>query len=102
MFGLVPLLVIVAVALIFGGFYYWARRQGLLTAGQAAEGKQGTRRISLLTEAVGLRRCDPAPGRRDCRDQPAMERHHRLGAGGRPRRRRRVLLPGRHLRAPGP
>ena len=40
------------VALIFGGFYYWARRQGLLTTGQAAEGEQGTRRISLLTEAV--------------------------------------------------
>ena len=40
------------VALIFGGFYYWARRQGLLTSGQAAESEQGTRRISLLTEAV--------------------------------------------------
>ena len=50
MFGLMSLLVIVA--LIFGGFYYWARRQGLLTTGQAAGGKQGTRRISLLTEAV--------------------------------------------------
>jgi hypothetical protein len=50
MFGLMSLLVIVA--LIFGGFYYWARRQGLLTAGQAAEGEQGPRRISLLTEAV--------------------------------------------------
>lgn len=46
------LVVIVAVVLIFGGFYYWARRQGLLTTEQAAEGKQGTRRISLLTEAV--------------------------------------------------
>ena len=53
MFGLVPLLLMVAVALIFGGFYFWARRQGLLTAGQAARGKPGTRRISLLTEAVG-------------------------------------------------
>jgi hypothetical protein len=52
MFGLVPLVAIVAVALIFGGFYYWARRQGLLTTGQAAQGKQGTRRISLLTEAI--------------------------------------------------
>ena len=52
MFGLVPLLVTVAVALIFGGFYYWARRQGLLTTEQDAQGKQGTRRISLLTEAV--------------------------------------------------
>ena len=46
------LVLIVAVALILGGFYYWARRQGLLTTEQAAEGKQGTRRISLLTEAV--------------------------------------------------
>ena len=53
MFGLMPILVIAAVALIFGGFYYWARRQGLLiTTGQAAQGKHGTRRISLLTEAV--------------------------------------------------
>lgn len=52
MFGLVPLAVIVAVALIFGCFYYWARRQGLLTTGQDAQGKQGTRRISLLTEAI--------------------------------------------------
>ena len=43
---------VVIVALIIGGFYYWARRQGLLTTGQAAEGEQGTRRISLLTEAV--------------------------------------------------
>ena len=43
---------VVIVALIFGGFYYWARRQGLLPAGQAAEGEQDTRRISPLTEAV--------------------------------------------------
>jgi len=50
MFGLG--LIIVVVALIFGGFYYWARRQGLLTTGQAAEAGKGTRRISLLTEAV--------------------------------------------------
>ena len=42
---------VVIVALIFGGFHYWARRQGLLTAGPATEG-EGTRRISLLTEAV--------------------------------------------------
>ncbi len=42
----------VAVALIFGGFYYWARRQGLITTGEAAPGKQSSRRISLLTEAV--------------------------------------------------
>ena len=43
---------VVIVALIFGGFYYWARRQGLLTTGQAGEGEQGARRIPLLTEAV--------------------------------------------------
>jgi hypothetical protein len=43
---------VVIVALIFGGFYYWARRQGLLTTGQAAEGEHSERRISLLTEAV--------------------------------------------------
>jgi hypothetical protein len=52
MFGLMPLVWIVGVALIFGGFYYWARRQGLLTTEKAAEGQQATRRISLLTEAV--------------------------------------------------
>jgi len=40
------------VALIFGGFYYWARRQGLSGSGQAAEDEPGERRISLLTEAV--------------------------------------------------
>ena len=40
------------VAMIFGGFYYWARRQGLSTADQAPEGEHGERRISLLTEAV--------------------------------------------------
>jgi hypothetical protein len=44
-------LTIVILALIFGGFYYWARRQGLLAARPAAE-EQGSRRISLLTEAV--------------------------------------------------
>ena len=42
---------VVVVALIFGGFYYWARRQGLLT-GQAAESEPGTQRISLVTEAI--------------------------------------------------
>lgn len=45
-------LIIVLVALIFSGFYYWARRQGLLTTERAAEPEQSTRRISLLTEAV--------------------------------------------------
>ena len=44
--------IVVAVGLIFGGFYYWARRQKMLTAKPAAEGQQGSRRISLLTEAV--------------------------------------------------
>ena len=43
-------LTIVVVALIFGGFYYWARRQGLVTTEPAEE--RGSRRISLLTEAV--------------------------------------------------
>ena len=52
MFGLMPLVLIVGVALIFGGFYYWARRQGLLTTEKGAEGQQAARRISLLTEAV--------------------------------------------------
>ena len=45
-------LIIVVVALIFGGSYYWARRQGLLATEPVAEGEQGGRRISLLTEAV--------------------------------------------------
>ncbi len=49
MFGLG--LVIVIVVLIFGGFYYWARRQGLLAAEPGAD-ERGSRRISLLTEAV--------------------------------------------------
>ena len=44
-------LVIVLAAVGFGGFYCWAQQRGLLTTGQAAEGEQGTRRISLLTEA---------------------------------------------------
>jgi hypothetical protein len=52
MFAIGPLLVIGIVVLIFGGFYYWARRQGLLATEPAAEAPQGRRRISLLTEAV--------------------------------------------------
>jgi hypothetical protein len=48
----VPLLILVVVALVFGSFYYWARRQRLLAIEPAAEGEQGRRRISLLTEAV--------------------------------------------------
>ena len=35
---------VVIVALVFGGSYYWARRQGLLTTGQTAEGEHGERR----------------------------------------------------------
>ena len=50
MFGLISLVVVVG--LIFGGFYYWARRQGLVAAEPAADGPQGGRRVSLLTEAV--------------------------------------------------
>ncbi len=53
MFGVFPLLVIVVVSLLFGGFYCWARRQGLLAAEPTAEGPPGRRRISLLTEAAG-------------------------------------------------
>ena len=49
-FGLISLVVVVG--LIFGGFYYWARRQGLVAAEPAADGPQGGRRVSLLTEAV--------------------------------------------------
>ena len=45
-------LVIVLAAVGFCGFYCWAQQRGLLTTGQAAEGQQGTRRISLLTEAA--------------------------------------------------
>jgi hypothetical protein len=51
MFRLTAFAGIVAVALIFGGFY-WTRRQGLLS-GQATEKKPSPRRISRLTEAVG-------------------------------------------------
>lgn len=50
MFGL--LVAIAAVALAYGGFYYWARRQGLLSARQAAERPRGNRRVPLLTEAI--------------------------------------------------
>src|ERR1700755_1985816 len=48
--SLIELVVLAAVG--FGGFYCWAQQRGLLTTGQAAEGQQGTRRISLLTEAA--------------------------------------------------
>lgn len=51
MFGL-GFIIIVLVALIVGGFYYWARRQGSLTEDQVTVEEQGTRRISLLTEAM--------------------------------------------------
>ena len=46
---LIGFLILAATA---GGFHSWAQRQGLLTTGQAAEGEQGARRISLLTEAA--------------------------------------------------
>jgi hypothetical protein len=48
--SLIELVILAAVG--FGGFYCWAQQQGLLTVGQAAGGEQGTRRVSLLTEAV--------------------------------------------------
>lgn len=50
MFGLI--VIMLAVALVFGGFYSWARRRGLLAVGQDAGEKRTERRISLLTEAV--------------------------------------------------
>lgn len=50
MFGLI--VIVLAVVLVFGGFYSWARRQGLLAAGRDAGEKRPERRISLLTEAV--------------------------------------------------
>jgi hypothetical protein len=51
MFRMLAFAAIVAVALIFGGFYFWARRQGVLT-GQGTEDEPAPRRTSLLTEAV--------------------------------------------------
>lgn len=50
MFGLIVM--VLAVAGAFGGFYSWGRRQGLLAAGQDAGEMRPERRISLLTEAV--------------------------------------------------
>ena len=93
---------VVIVALIFGGFYYWARRQGLLTTGQAAEGEQGDAAHLAADRGGRLHRRDPAAGWRRCRDRPALEQHRKLGAGGRPRWRGRVLPPDRHRGAPGP
>jgi hypothetical protein len=49
MFGLGFIIIVVLIA---GGFFYWARQQGLLTNEPAVAGRQGTRRISLLTEAM--------------------------------------------------
>ncbi len=50
MFGFI--VIVLAVALVFGGFYSWARRRGLLAAGRDAGDKRAERRISLLTEVV--------------------------------------------------
>src|SRR5512146_1221387 len=50
MFGLI--VIMLAVALVFGGFYSWARRRGLLAVGRNGGEKREERRISLLTEAV--------------------------------------------------
>jgi hypothetical protein len=55
--GLISDVVLIgAVVLIFGGFYYWARRRGLVAvepaAGPQAEGSPAKRHGSLLTEAV--------------------------------------------------
>jgi hypothetical protein len=50
MFGLI--VIMLAVALVFGGFYSWARRRGPLAVGQDTGEKRAERRVSLLTEAV--------------------------------------------------
>ncbi len=52
MFGIFPLLLVALVALVFGAFYAWARRQGMVSAGPAGEEVAGQRRISLVTEAL--------------------------------------------------
>lgn len=49
MFGLI--VIMLAVALVLGGFYSWARRRGLLGAASREGEKRTERRISLLTEA---------------------------------------------------
>lgn len=48
MVGLVPLAL--AVVIVFGGFYLWARRQGLVSPGPETPERRG--HVSLLTEAV--------------------------------------------------
>ena len=50
MFGFIVIMLVVALA--FGGFYSWARHRGLLAAGRDAGAKRAEQRISLLTEAV--------------------------------------------------
>lgn len=53
MFGLAALVILGAlVALLFVAFYRWARGRGLLTGGPAEPEPSGSRRVSLLTEAV--------------------------------------------------
>jgi hypothetical protein len=51
MFGFI--VIMLAVAVVLGGSYLWARRRGLLGAGHDEGEKPAERRISLLTEAVG-------------------------------------------------
>ena len=52
MFGIFPLLLLALVALVFGAFYAWARRQGMVSPGPAGEEVAGQRRFSLVTEAL--------------------------------------------------
>ena len=52
MFGIFPLLLVALVALLFGAFYAWARREGVVAPGPAGEEVAGQRRISLVTEAL--------------------------------------------------
>jgi hypothetical protein len=51
MFGLI--VIMLAMAVVLGGSYSWARRRGLLAAGHDEGEKQPERRMSLLTEVVG-------------------------------------------------
>ena len=52
MFGIFPLLLVALVALLFGAFYAWARREGIVAASPPGEEVAGQRRISLVTEAL--------------------------------------------------
>lgn len=52
MVGLAPLLLLVMLAAVIGGFYLWARRRGLVAEAGVSGEQPVPRRISLLTEVV--------------------------------------------------